>query len=208
MREASYTQSFRCLMKRAPQYKYIGCNPFSGRLTHSTRQMREHKTVSPNYRRLSTSTIVFVRRKDFQEEWCSSWTMFVIAMSNLVELFGCAFAFWERRRRNDFLDRRLDVCCYRRLWLWCCLLLLLKQVWSCNCDFCWRRSVMSFDKVIKQWFRIVVCVCSISSAQCLMEAEHSCSIVAVSIPFLLLKLERLGFLFMTFPIFIFCYARC
>ncbi len=31
MREASYTQSFRCLMKRAPQYKYIGCNPFSGR---------------------------------------------------------------------------------------------------------------------------------------------------------------------------------
>ena len=36
-----------------------------------------------------------------------------------------------------------------------------------------------------------------------MEAEHSCSIVAVSIPFLLLKLERLGFLFMTFPIFIF-----
>ncbi len=35
----------------------IGCNPFSGRLTHSTRQMREHKTVSPNYRRLSTSTI-------------------------------------------------------------------------------------------------------------------------------------------------------
>ncbi len=36
--------------------------------------------------------------------------MFVIAMSNLVELCGCAFAFWERRRRNDFLDRRLDVC--------------------------------------------------------------------------------------------------
>ena len=67
MREASYTQSFRCLMKRAPQYKDIGCNPFSGRLTHSTRQVREHKTVSPNYRRLSTSTIVFVRRKDLRE---------------------------------------------------------------------------------------------------------------------------------------------
>ncbi len=31
-----------------------------------TRQMRKHKTVSPNYRRLSTSTIVFVRRKDFK----------------------------------------------------------------------------------------------------------------------------------------------
>jgi hypothetical protein len=73
---------------------------------------------------------------------------------------GVRFAFLKRRRRNDFLDRRLDVCCYRRLWFWCCLLLLLKQIWSCNCDFCWRRSVMSFDKVIKQWFRIVVCVCA------------------------------------------------
>ena len=124
-------------MKRAPQYKYIGCNPFSGRLTHSTRQMREHKTVSPNYRRLSTSTIVFVRRKDLREmmlklnDVCDcdeqlSWIIWV-----------CAFAFFflERRRRNDFLDRRLDVCCCRRLWFWCCLLLLLKQVWSCNCDF-------------------------------------------------------------------------
>ena len=58
---------FACLMKRAPQYKDIGCNPFSGRLTHSTRQMRERKTVLPNYRRLSTSTIVFVRRKDLRE---------------------------------------------------------------------------------------------------------------------------------------------
>ena len=66
MREASYTQSFRCLMKRAPQYKDIGCNPFSGRLTHSTRQMREHKTVSPNYRRLSTSTIVVCDEKIFK----------------------------------------------------------------------------------------------------------------------------------------------
>jgi len=67
MREASYTQSFRCLMKRAPQYKDIGCNPFSGRLTHSTRQMREHKTVSPNYRRLSTSTIVLCDEKILRE---------------------------------------------------------------------------------------------------------------------------------------------
>ena len=68
MREASYTQSFRCFMKRAPQYKYIGCNPFSGRLTHSTRQMREHKTVSPNYRRLSTSTIVVCDEKIYLRE--------------------------------------------------------------------------------------------------------------------------------------------
>jgi hypothetical protein len=28
MREASYTQSFRCLMKRASQYGDIGCVPF------------------------------------------------------------------------------------------------------------------------------------------------------------------------------------
>ena len=93
-----------------------------------------------------------------------------------------------------------------------------------GCDFgvvcycCWNRFGLAtvifvlktfsqiFDKVIKQWFRIVVCVCSTKSARCLMEAEHSCSIVAVSIPFLLLKLERLRFLFMTFPIFIFCCA--
>ena len=53
--------------------------------------------------------------------------MFVIVMSNLVELFGCAFAFFlERRRRNDFLDRRLDVCCLDGC-NWCYLLLLLKQ---------------------------------------------------------------------------------
>ena len=37
--------------------------------------------------------------------------MFVIVMSNLVELFGCVRFAFERRRRNDFLDRRLDVCC-------------------------------------------------------------------------------------------------
>ena len=87
MREASYTQSFRCLMKRSPQYKDIGCNPFSGRLTHSTRQMRKHKTVSPNYRRLSTSTIVFVRRKDFKGNDAQVERCFVIVMSNLVEFF-------------------------------------------------------------------------------------------------------------------------
>jgi hypothetical protein len=45
----------------------IGCNPFSGRLTHSTRQMREHKTVSSNYRRLSTSTIVFIEKIWFEK---------------------------------------------------------------------------------------------------------------------------------------------
>jgi hypothetical protein len=65
MREASYTQSFRCLMKRASNIGILDVS-FSGRLTRSTRQMREHKTVSPNYRRLSTSTIVCVRRKDFK----------------------------------------------------------------------------------------------------------------------------------------------
>ena len=100
MREASYTQSFRCLMKRAPQYKDIGCNPFSGRLTHSTRQMREHKTVSPNYRRLSTSTIVFVRRKDFKGDDAQVERCFVIKMSNLVELFGCAFCFLEEKKKK------------------------------------------------------------------------------------------------------------
>jgi hypothetical protein len=48
-------------------------------------------------------------------------------MSNLVEFFfGCAFAFLERIRRNDFLDRRLDVCCLDGC-NWCYLLLLLKQ---------------------------------------------------------------------------------
>ncbi len=47
--------------------KYIGCNPFSGRLTRSTRQMRGHKTVWPNYRRLSTSTIVLCDEKILRE---------------------------------------------------------------------------------------------------------------------------------------------
>ena len=41
--------------------------PFSGRLTRSTRQMREHKTVLPNYRRLSTSTIVLCDEKILRE---------------------------------------------------------------------------------------------------------------------------------------------
>ncbi len=43
-----------------------------------------------------------------------------------------------------------------------------------------------YSKVIKQWSRIVVYVQHFN-ARCFMEAEHFCSIVAVSIPFLLLK---------------------
>ena len=100
-------------MKRAPQYKDIGCNPFSGRLTRSTRQMREHKTVSPNYRRLSTSTIVLCDEKILREmmlklnDVCDcdeqlSWIIWV-----------CAFCFLRREEEEVtfFLDRRLDVCC-------------------------------------------------------------------------------------------------
>ena len=41
--------------------------PFSGGLTRLTRQMREHKTVLPNYRRLSTSTIVVCDEKIIRE---------------------------------------------------------------------------------------------------------------------------------------------
>ena len=122
--------------------------------------MREHKSVSPNYRRSSTSTIVFVRRKDFKGDDAQVERCFVIKMSNLVELFGCAFCFLEEKKKKWLLRPPSRCCCYRRLWFWCCLLLLLKQIWSCNCDFCRRRSVRTFDKVIKQWFRIVVCVCS------------------------------------------------
>ena len=126
MREASYTQSFRCLMKRAPQYKYIGCNPFSGRLTHSTRQMREHKTVSPNYRRLSTSTIVLCDEKILREmmlklnDVCDcdeqfSWIVWV-----------CVCFLGEKKKK--WLLRPPSRCLlFRRLWFWCYLLLLLKQ---------------------------------------------------------------------------------
>ena len=94
-----------------------------------------------------------------------------------------------------------------------------------GCDFgvvcycCWNRmiglaTVISVEDVqsdLWQSDQAVIqncCVCAaLWNARCLMEAEHFCSIVAVSIPFLLLKLERLRFLCMTFPIFIFCYAR-
>ena len=156
MREASYTQSFRCLMKRAPQYKYIGCNPFSGRLTHSTRQMREHKTVSPNYCRLSTSTIFVCDEKILREmmlklnDVCDcdeqfSWIVWV-----------CVCFFLERRRRNDFLDRRLDVCCLDGcdfgVICYCCWnRILVLQLW-----FLLKTFGQISDKVIKQWFRIVV----------------------------------------------------
>ncbi len=44
-----------------------------------------------------------------------------------------------------------------------------------------------YSKVIKQWFRIVVYVQHLN-ARCLVEAEHFCSIVAVSIPFLLFEI--------------------
>ena len=51
----TYTQSFRVgSLWKEHHNTGIGCNPFSGRLTHLTRQMREHNTVSPNYRHLST----------------------------------------------------------------------------------------------------------------------------------------------------------
>jgi hypothetical protein len=86
--------------------------------------------------------------------------MFCDYDEQLSWIFGCAFAFLERRRRNDFLDRRLDVCCYRRLWFWCCLLLLLEQIIGlATVIFCWRRSVRSLTK----WSSSdpeLLCVCS------------------------------------------------
>ncbi len=89
-----------------------------------------------------------VRRKDIKGDDAQVGRCFVFCHEQLSWIIWvCAFAFWERRRRNDFLDRRLDVCRFRRLWFWCCLLLLLKQNdRSCNCDFCWRRSVRSLAK--------------------------------------------------------------
>ena len=78
---------------------------------------------------------------------------------------------------------------FRRLWFWCCLLLLLKQNdRSCNCDFCWRRSVRSFLAKWSSSDSELLCMCSTKNARCLMEAEHFCSIVAVSIPFLLFEI--------------------
>ncbi len=61
-----YFWIFSCLGKSIT-IQVIGCNPFSGRLTHSTRQMREHKTVSPNYRHLSTSTILCIEKIWFEK---------------------------------------------------------------------------------------------------------------------------------------------
>jgi len=181
MREASYTQSFRCLMKRAPQYKDIGCNPFSGRLTHSTRQMREHKTVSPNYRRLSTSTIVFVRRKDLRE--------MMLKLSDVCDcdeqlswiIFGCAFCFFlKRRRRNDFLDRRLDVvvidgcefgvvcyCCWNRFGL--ATVISVEDVQSCLLTK-WSSSdsellfVCAALRVLDVWWRLNILAQLLQSA--------------------------------------------
>jgi len=49
---------------------------------------------------------------------------------------------------------------FRRLWFWCCLLLLLKQNdRSCNCDFCWRRSVRSLTKWSSSDSELL-CVCA------------------------------------------------
>ena len=62
--------------------------------------MREHKTVSPNNRRLSTSTIVFVRRKDFKGNDAQAERCFVIVMSNLVELFGCVRLLFRREEEE------------------------------------------------------------------------------------------------------------
>jgi len=47
---------------------------------------------------------------------------------------------------------------FRRLWFWCCLLLLLKQNLVLQLWFLLKTFSQIFDKVIKQWFRIVVCV--------------------------------------------------
>ena len=186
MREASYTQSFRCLMKRAPQYKYIGCNPFSGRLTRSTRQMREHKTVSPNYRRLSTSTIVVCDEKILREmmlklnDVCDcdeqfSWIVWV-----------CVCFLGEKKKK--WLLRPPSRCLlFRRLWFWCCLLLLLKQNLVLQLWFLLKTFSQIFDKVIKQWFRIVVGVSAFRVLDVWWRLNTFCSIVAVSIPFLLLK---------------------
>jgi len=71
----------------------------------SIRLFRQTTVVYP-HRQLLCATKRF-KGNDAQAERC-----FVIVMSNLVEFFLVVrFAFLERRRRNDFLDRRLDVCC-------------------------------------------------------------------------------------------------
>ncbi len=71
----------------------IRCNPFSGKLTHSTRQMREHKAVSSNYRHLSTSTIVFVEEGSVRKG---------------VRMFQIFVLCFLEEGRKWLLDRRLD----------------------------------------------------------------------------------------------------
>jgi hypothetical protein len=66
----------------------IGCNPFSGRLTHSTRQMREHKTVSPNYCHLSTSTLFCVTKRFVLREMMLKLNDVCVCHEQLVELLG------------------------------------------------------------------------------------------------------------------------
>ena len=133
--------------------------------------------------------------------------MFVIVMSNLVELFGCVrFAFLEEKKKKWLFRPPSRCLLFRRLWFWCCLLLLLKQNdRSCNCDFCWRRSVRSLTKWSSSDSELL-CVCQ--HLECSMFdggwtlllnccSQHSLFIVEILI------ILRLVFLCVTLPIFIF-----
>ncbi len=177
-------------MKRAPQYKDIGCNPFSGRLTRSTRQMREHKTVSPNYRRLSTSTIVVCVEKIYLREM-------MLKLNDVCDcdeqlswiIWVCAFLLFFGEKKKKWRYRPPSRCLlFRRLWFWCCLLLLLEQndrSWTVISVEDVQSDLWQSDQAVIQ--NCCVCVCSTKMLDVWWRLNTFCSIVAVSIPFLLLK---------------------
>ena len=134
-------------MKRAPQYiNILDVTPFlEGWL------VRPGKCVS--IRLFRQTTVVYPHRQLFlcDEKILREMMLKLNDVCDCDEQFSwivwvCVCFFLERRRRNDFLDRRLDVCCLDGcdfgVVCYCCW----NRIWSCNCDFCWRRSVRSLTK--------------------------------------------------------------
>ena len=176
-------------MKRAPQYKDIGCNPFSGRLTRSTRQMREHKSVLPNYRRLSTSTIVLCNEKIYLREMMLNLNDVCDCDEQLSWIIWvCAFCFFfGEKKKKWLLDRRLDVCC------------------SDGCDFgvvcycCWNRmiglaTVISVEDVqsdlLTKWSSSdseLLCMCSTKMLDVWWRLNTFAQLLQSAFPFYCLK---------------------
>ncbi len=128
----------------------------------------------------------FVWRKDLLREMMLKLNDVCVCHEQLVELLGvCVLLFFGigELKKKKWLFRPPSRCCFYRRLLFCVVCYCCwNRCRSATVMLCWRLLVKSLAKWLSTGSEFFVCVQHLN-ARCLMEAEHFCSIVAVSIPF-------------------------